>query len=118
MLMIVAYIRPIVKDAVAERLRALKVPGASFSRIDGFGLEADPQGEASYGPQVSPYADRIKLEVVCSDERADELAEAIADEAQTGRRGDGKVYVLPVARGLDIRTDSWMVDARAPGEST
>lgn len=107
MKMIVAYIRPIVKDEVAERLRALQVPGASLTDIDGFGLEADPGGDKSYGPQVSPYADMIKLEVVCSDDRVDELARAIAEEAQTGRRGDGKVFILPVHRGLDIRTQSW-----------
>jgi nitrogen regulatory protein P-II 1 len=104
MQMIVAYIRPLVQDEVAERLRALEVPGASFSRVDGFGLEADPEGKKSYGPQVSPYADMLRLEVVCPAERTDELAEAIADEAQTGRRGDGKIYVLPVRGELDIRT--------------
>ena len=107
MQMIVAYIRPIVKDEVAERLRKLKVPGASLSRVDGFGREADSQGQKSYGPQVSPYADMVKLEVFCPDERVDELAEAIADEARTGRRGDGKVFILPVDRMIDIRTQSW-----------
>jgi nitrogen regulatory protein PII len=117
MQLIVAYIRPIAKDDVAQRLRALEVPGASFSRVDGFGLEADTEGDKSYGPQVSPYADMLKLEVVCPAERTDELAEAIADEAQTGRRGDGKVYVLPVDRGLDIRTQAWMDDAPATDET-
>jgi nitrogen regulatory protein PII len=105
--MIIAYIRPIVKDEVAERLRELKVPGASLSRVDGFGREADAHGGESYGPQVSPYADMVKLEVFCPDERTDELAEAIADEARTGRRGDGKVFILPVDRMIDIRTQSW-----------
>lgn len=107
MQMIVAYIRPIVKDEVAERLRKLKVPGVSLARVDGFGLEDDPQGQTTYGPEVSPYADMMKLEVVCSDDRADELAEAVADEACTGRRGDGKVFILPVDRMIDIRTQSW-----------
>jgi nitrogen regulatory protein PII len=117
--MIVAYIRPLVKDEVAERLRTLEVPGASLSRVDGFGREADKEGRTSYGPQVSPYADMVKLEVFCPDERTDELAEAIADEAQTGRRGDGKIFVLPVERGLDIRTQSWTGPARdAPAGSS
>jgi nitrogen regulatory protein PII len=105
--MIVAYIRPIVKDEVAERLRDLKVPGASMDPVDGFGLEADATGQESYGPQVSPYVDMIRLEVVCADDRVEELAEAIAEAAQTGRRGDGKVFILPVARGLDVRTGRW-----------
>ena len=107
MQMIIAYIRPIVKDEVAERLRKLKVPGASLSRVEGFGREADAQGRESYGPQVSPYADMVKLEVVCPTDQVEGLAEAIADEAQTGRRGDGKVFILPVDRMIDIRTQSW-----------
>ena len=102
--MIVAYIRPIVKDEVAEHLRDLKVPGASMDPVDGFGREADATGQESYGPQVSPYVDMIRLDVVCADDRVEELAEAIAETAQTGRRGDGKVFILPVAHGLDIRT--------------
>mgnify|MGYP000046341426 FL=1 len=117
MQMIVAYIRPLVKDEVAERLRKLNVPGASLSRVDGFGREADAQGRKSYGPQVSPYADMVKLEVVCSADRVDELAEAIADEARTGRRGDGKVFILPVDRMIDIRTQAWSEHVRTTDDA-
>lgn len=104
MKMIVAYIRPIVQDQVVERLRKMEVPGASLSQVRGFGLEADTGGEGSYGPQVSPYTETVKLEVACPDVRADELAEGLADAARTGRRGDGKVFILPVHRSIDIRT--------------
>jgi Nitrogen regulatory protein PII len=113
MQMLVAYIRPIVKDEVAERLRGLEVPGASFSRVDGFGLEADSGGSESYGPQVSPYTSTVKLEVVCPPDRTDAIAEAIAKAAQTGRRGDGKIFVLPVHRRIDIRTYGAEDDASA-----
>lgn len=116
MYLIIAYIRPFLQDEVAERLRQMSVPGASFSRVDGFGREADPEGQESYGPQVSPYADMMKLEVVCPADRVTELSEAIAEEAQTGRRGDGKVFVLPVDRGLDIRSGAW-IDSSQEGET-
>lgn len=104
MKMIVAYIRPVVQDQVVEHLRTMEVPGASLSPVQGFGLEADTTGEESYGPQVSPYTETIKLEVACPDARVDELAEGLADAARTGRRGDGKVFILPVHRSIDIRT--------------
>lgn len=104
MKMIVAYIRPVVQDQVVERLRKMEVPGASLSRVQGFGLEADTTGNESYGPQVSPYTETVKLEVFCPDERVDEWTRAIAEEAQTGRRGDGKVFVLPVTDAVDVRT--------------
>lgn len=113
MQMIVAYIRPLVQDDVVNRLRQMEVPGASLSEVDGFGLEADPKGRESYGPQVSPYTDTVKLEAVCSADRTDAIAEAIAEAAQTGRRGDGKVFVLPVERGIDIRTHAPEDDASA-----
>lgn len=116
MKMLIAYIRPAMKDAVVTRLRRMDVPGASLSRVDGFGLEADETGEESYGPQVSPYTVTMRLEVACPDDRAAELAEAIADEAHTGRRGDGKVYALPIDGGLDIRTQAW-TDQEAPADA-
>lgn len=104
MKMIVAYIRPITQDDVVQRLRQMEVPGASLSTVEGFGREADPEGTESYGPQVSPYADMVRLEIVCAEDRAEEWARAIAEEAQTGRRGDGKVFLLPVAEAIDVRT--------------
>lgn len=101
---VMAYIRPIVQDGVVKRLREMEVPGASLSEVNGFGREADPEGGESYGPNVSPYQRIVKLEVFCGDEEAEEVAYAIAETAQTGRRGDGKVFVLPVERAIDIRT--------------
>lgn len=102
--MIIAYFRPRMRDAVVDRLRKLKVPGASLSTVEGFGHEAGPSGERSYDEAVSPYATKLKLEVICPDDRVDEITAAIADYAQTGHRGDGKIFVLPVDRALDIRT--------------
>ncbi|HHP7237478.1 P-II family nitrogen regulator [Longibacter sp.] len=102
--MIVAYIRPNMKESVVERLRQLRAPGASFTDVEGFGLEADATGQRSYHEHVAPYTHKVKLEVVCSEDRADEIARAIAGAASTGRRGDGKVYVLPVQSRFDIRT--------------
>lgn len=102
--MIIAYFRTRMRDAVVDRLRKLKVPGASLSTVEGFGHEAGPGGERTYDEAVSPYVTKLKLEVVCSDDRVDEITEAIATYGQTGRRGDGKIFVLPVHRALDIRT--------------
>ena len=102
--MIIAYFRPRMRDAVMDRLRKLKVPGASLSTVEGFGHEASPGGERTYDEAVSPYVTKLKLEVICPDDRVDDITEAIADYAQTGRRGDGKIFVLPVRHALDIRT--------------
>ena len=103
---IVAYIRPVMKESVVEQLRRLRVPGASLMEVEGFGLEADATGQATYEEQVSPYVRKVRLEVVCEDDRVETIARAIADAAQTGRRGDGKVFLLPVESAIDIRTFS------------
>ncbi|MFO8231132.1 MAG: P-II family nitrogen regulator [Longimonas sp.] len=104
MQMIVAYIRPRMRDAVVNQLRKMKVPGASLSTVEGFGHEAGPEGERTYDEAVTPYIKKLKLEIVCHDDRIDEITAAIADHARTGRRGDGKIFVLPVRQALDIRT--------------
>ncbi|MCS3859341.1 P-II family nitrogen regulator [Salinibacter ruber] len=46
----------------------------------------------------------VRVEVVCADARVEDWTRALAEAAQTGRRGDGKVFVLPVADAVDIRT--------------
>lgn len=102
--MIIAYFRPRMRDAVVDRLRKINVPGASLSTVEGFGHEVGPDGERTYDESVSPYVTKLKLEVICQDDRVDEITEAIAQYAQTGRRGDGKIFVLPVHQALDIRT--------------
>ena len=111
MKLVLAYIRPRKRDAVVDRLRQMRVSGVSLSTVDGFGLEVDPSGTTSYGVQPSPYTQVLKVEAVCTDERANAIAEAIAASAQTGRRGDGKVFVLPVHRAIDIRTHADDEDA-------
>ena len=104
MQMIIAYIRPRMRDSVVDKLRKMNVPGASLSTVEGFGHEVGPEGERTYDEAVTPYVTKLKLEVVCQDERIDEIADAIATHARTGRRGDGKIFVVPVHRALDIRT--------------
>ena len=114
---IIAYIRPVMKESVVGRLRRLRVPGASLVDVEGFGLEADATGQATYDEQVSPYVRKVKLEVVCDDDRIEEIAEAIAAAAQTGRRGDGKVFILPVDSAIDIRTFSSEAEGDPDGSS-
>lgn len=104
MQMIVAYIRPRMRDAVVDQLRKMKVPGASISTVEGFGHEAGPEGQPTYDEAITPYVKKLKLEIVCPDDRTNAITAAIADYARTGRRGDGKIFVLPVRQALDIRT--------------
>jgi len=104
MQMIVAYIQPRMRDAVVDQLRKMNVPGASLSTVEGFGHEAGPEGKRTYDEAVTPYVKKLKLEIVCHDDRIDEITAAIANYARTGRRGDGKIFVMPVEQSVRIRT--------------
>jgi nitrogen regulatory protein P-II len=46
----------------------------------------------------------VRVEIACADDRVEDWTRALAEAARTGRRGDGKVFVLPVADAVDIRT--------------
>ena len=105
MKLIMAFVRTRMRDRIVEQLQAMEVPGASLSTIEGFGYEAeDGTGERSYEEDVTPYTRKLQIEIVCSDERVEPIVNAIADRAHTGRRGDGKIFVLPIEAAVDIRS--------------
>ena len=103
MRMIVAFIQPFAaSDVVTALHRVPGLTGATFTDVKGFGRGRPsevPTSEVLYGT-----ADRVRVEVVVRDELADAVAHAIRDAAHTGKRGDGKVYVLPVDRAIRIAT--------------
>lgn len=98
---IVAFIRPTKEEAVREALHEVPgITGASFSPVRGFGRGRSHEGaEALVG--VAP---RVRVEVMVNDLIADAVETAIATAAHTGHRGDGKIYVLPLASARRIST--------------
>ena len=103
MKMIIAYVQPAAAPRVVEALhRVPGVTGATFVDASGFGrgrgAEA-PVPEVLYGA-----APRVRVEVMVRDELEETVVHAIRDAAHTGRRGDGKVYVAPLARAVRVST--------------
>lgn len=100
-----AIIQPFLLEKVLHALNQLEdLPGVTVSQVLGWGKEraasvADPVLEAGHS-----FAKKTKLEVVVSDESAARVVEAIAHAARTGRAGDGKIFVYPVAEVIRIRT--------------
>lgn len=101
MKIIVAFIRPTKEEAVREALHEVPgLTGASFSDVRGFGRGRSHEG----AEDLVGAASRVRVEVVVNDSIADATESAIATAAHTGHRGDGKIYVQPLASARRIST--------------
>jgi len=91
-----AIFRPDRLQAVENRLRSLGVPGLSVTKVRGY-------GEYANFYQQDWLCTHVRIEVFTSRLKAEEIAEAIMEEAHTGIEGDGIVAVLPVESVYHIR---------------
>ncbi|RKY08069.1 MAG: P-II family nitrogen regulator [Planctomycetota bacterium] len=103
MKMILAFIKHRKFDDVMLALHKIEgLTGVSSSNIQGFGRDRSrhgPKEEPEVSMGVQPH---IKLEIACRVELVAEVLSTITEAAQTGLRGDGKIYVLPVDEAVRI----------------
>ena len=104
MKLIMAIIKPFKLDEVRESLTALGVQGLTVTEVKGFGRQKG-QTEIYRGAEYSvSFLPKVKIEVVVDDGQVDQIVEAISKAANTGRIGDGKIFVLDVGAAVRIRT--------------
>ena len=104
MKLIMAIIKPFKLDEVRESLTPLGVQGLTVTEVKGFGRQKG-QTEIYRGAEYQVnFLPKIKIELVIADELAEQVIEAISKSAQTGRIGDGKIFVMDVERAVRIRT--------------
>jgi len=104
MKMIVAIIKPSRLDPVRDALAAIGVQGMTVSEVRGFGRQrghAEIYRGAEY--QIA-FVPKTKIEVAVPDTLAERALGAIREAAQTGKIGDGKLFMFPVDRAIRIRT--------------
>lgn len=99
-----AIIKPFKLDEVKEALHEVGVSGITVTEAKGFGRQKGHTELYRGAEYVVDFLPKVKLEVVVDDAMADRVVEAIAAAAQTGRIGDGKIFVIPVETVLRIRT--------------
>ena len=104
MKLITAIIKPFKLDEVREALSAIGVQGITVTEVKGFGRQKGHTELYRGAEYVVDFLPKVKLEVVVSDETAEKVVEAIAAAAQTGRIGDGKIFVSPIETAVRIRT--------------
>ena len=111
MKMIMAIIKPFKLDDVREALTALGVEGLTVTEVKGFGRQKG-QTELYRGSEYAVnFLPKVKVEVAVSAKMADKVVKAIQDTANTGRIGDGKIFVYDLGRAIRIRTGEEGKDA-------
>ncbi len=106
-----AIIKPFKLDEVKEALHRLGVQGLTVTEVKGFGRQKGHTELYRGAEYVVDFLPKIKVEIVVSDDLADKSVQAIVEAANTGRIGDGKIFVLPVEEAIRIRTGERGPDA-------
>ncbi len=99
-----AIIKPFKLDDVKDALGKLGIHGITVTEVKGFGRQkghTEMYRGAEYRVDFVPKA---KLEIICTDEIAGSITEAIEKSAKTGNIGDGKIFISPVEEAVRIRT--------------
>jgi nitrogen regulatory protein P-II 1 len=99
-----AIIKPFKLDEVKEALHEVGVSGITVTEAKGFGRQKGHTELYRGAEYVVDFLPKVKLEVVVADAQAEQVVEAIAAAAQTGRIGDGKIFVSTIESALRIRT--------------
>ena len=106
-----AIIKPFKLDEVKEALQGIGLQGLTVCEVKGFGRQKGHTELYRGAEYVVDFLPKIKLEVVVPDELVDKVIDAITEAANTGRIGDGKIFVLPVEEAVRIRTNERGADA-------
>ena len=99
-----AIIQPFKLEPVKEALHNISVQGMTVTEVKGFGRQKGIR-EVYRGMEYQvDFLPKVKIEVIAPDEKAQAIVETIMNSARTGRIGDGKIFVYPVAEVIRIRT--------------
>lgn len=106
-----AIIKPFKLDEVKEALHEVGVSGMTVTEAKGFGRQKGHTELYRGAEYIVDFLPKVKLEVVVETAMAERVVEAIAGAAQTGRIGDGKIFVTNVESAVRIRTGETDSDA-------
>ncbi|MBW2270097.1 MAG: P-II family nitrogen regulator [Deltaproteobacteria bacterium] len=99
-----AIIKPFKLDEVKEALHDVGIQGMTVTEVKGFGRQKGHTELYRGAEYVVDFLPKIKIEVAVSEELVDKVVQAIVEAANTGRIGDGKIFVLPLEEIIRIRT--------------
>ena len=111
MKMVMAIIKPFKLDDVRESLSEVGVTGVTVTEVKGFGRQKGHTELYRGAEYVVDFLPKIKLEVAVTDDQVEQVVEAIQSAANTGKIGDGKIFVYGLERVMRIRTGELDGDA-------
>ena len=106
-----AIIKPFKLDEVKEALQEVGLQGITVTEAKGFGRQKGHTELYRGAEYVVAFVPKVKVEIVLTDELVDKAVDAIRNAAQTGRIGDGKIFVSNVEDAIRIRTGETGIDA-------
>jgi nitrogen regulatory protein PII len=106
-----AIIKPFKLDDVKEALAAIGIEGLTVTEVKGFGRQKGHTELYRGAEYVVDFLPKIKLEIAVTSDLVDKVIEAIVGAANTGKIGDGKIFVLPLEEAVRIRTGERGADA-------
>lgn len=99
-----AIIKPFKLDDVKEALSEIGIYGMTVTEVNGYGRQKGHKEIYRGAEYVVDFVPKIKLEIVVTDDRLDEAVDTIRNAANSGKIGDGKIFVLPVEQAVRVRT--------------
>ena len=106
-----AIIKPFKLDEVKEALHEIGLQGMTVTEAKGFGRQKGHTELYRGAEYVVDFLPKVKIEIVLADDAVARAVEAIRSAAQTGRIGDGKIFVSNIEQALRIRTGETGTDA-------
>ncbi len=104
MKLVTAIIKPFKLDDVREALSGIGVQGITVTEVKGFGRQKGHTELYRGAEYVVDFLPKVKMEVAISESLLDQTLEAITKAANTGKIGDGKIFVTELAQSIRIRT--------------
>ena len=111
MKLVTAIIKPFKLDDVREALSEIGVQGITVTEVKGFGRQKGHTELYRGAEYVVDFLPKVKLEIAVDDSQTETVIEAITQAANTGKIGDGKIFVSPVEQAIRIRTGESGSDA-------
>lgn len=111
MKLITAIIKPFKLDDVRQSVADIGVQGITVTEVKGFGRQRGHTELYRGAEYVVDFLPKSKIELAVADDMADQVIEAIANSARTGKIGDGKIFVTELVEAIRIRTGETGADA-------
>ncbi|WP_050757988.1 P-II family nitrogen regulator [Bermanella marisrubri] len=109
--MVTAVIKPFKLDDVREALSEIGVQGITVTEVKGFGRQKGHTELYRGAEYVVDFLPKVKLEIAIDEAQLDKVIEAITEAANTGKIGDGKIFVTNLEQIIRIRTGETGADA-------